>query len=297
MAWRALHLSRPARLSLADGQIVVAQEDGEARLPIEDTAYVVLDTPQASLTAALLSACMEGGVAVIVTDGAHRPSGVMLPFHRHHRQAGVAQVQQAVTLPLRKRLWQAVVRAKIGNQAAVLTALGRDGAAPLRAMARLVASGDPRNVEARAARAYWSALWDNFRREDVQDRRNALLNYGYAVVRAAVARALVGAGFLPAFGIGHAGAANAFNLADDMVEPLRPFVDRLAWQLAKSGATGAADLTLAERQALAGVMTHEARMGAEVVTLLVAAERMAEALVRAMEGRTPALLALPALPP
>lgn len=296
MAWRGLHLSRPARLSLGDRQMVVAQEDGEVRLPIEDMAYVVLDTPHATLTAALLSACMEEGVAVMVTDAAHRPSGLMLPFHRHHRQAGVAQVQAGISAPLRKRLWQAVVRAKIGNQGAVLDALARPGGEALRAMARQVASGDARNIEARAARDYWGALWRDFRREDGSDRRNALLNYGYAVIRAGVARALVAAGFLPAFGIGHASAANAFNLADDMVEPFRPFVDRLAWQVAVDGAPGRAPITLEDRRAMASVLMTEARMGVQNVTLLVATEAMAESLLRAMEQRKPTVLTLPALP-
>ncbi len=96
MAWRALHLSRAARLSLADNQLVVAQDDGEVRLPLEDLACVVLDTPQATLTTALLSACMDAGIAIIATDPTHLPSGLMLPFHRHHRQAAVARVQIAV---------------------------------------------------------------------------------------------------------------------------------------------------------------------------------------------------------
>ena len=297
MAWRGLHVSRPARLSLIDRQMLVAQDDGEVRLPIEDIAYVVLDTPQATLTTALLSACMEAGVAVMTTDAAHRPSGLMLPFHRHHRQAGVANVQTGVSEPLRKRLWQAVVRSKIANQAAALDSLGRAGGAGLRAMARQVGSGDAGNVEARAAREYWRALWPDFRREDEEDRRNALLNYGYAVIRAGVARALVATGFLPAFGIGHASVANAFNLADDMVEPFRPFVDRLAWRVAVDGAPGRAPITLEDRRAMAGVLMTEARMGKQTVTLLVAAEAMADSLLRAMEHRTPAALVLPAVPP
>jgi len=296
MAWRSLHLSRPSRLSLADGQIVIAQEEGEVRLPLEDIACIVLDTPQATVTSALLAACMDAGVAVMVTDSAHRPSGLLLPFHRHHRQAGVAQVQAGVSEPLRKRLWQAVVRAKIGNQAAVLDSVGRQGAAGLRAMARQVDSGDTRNVEARAAREYWASLWEGFRRDNDGDRRNALLNYGYAVARAAVARALVAAGFLPAFGLGHASAANAFNLADDMVEPFRPFVDRLAWTVAGEGAGGPQPITLEERRAMAGVVTAEARIGGDAMTLLVAAEAVAASLFRAMEGGSAALLALPSLP-
>lgn len=294
MAWRGLHLSKPSRLNLADGQIVVAQDDGEVRLALEDVAWVVLDTPQATLTSALLSACMSAGIAIIATDETHTPSGITLPFHRHFRQGEIAQAQVAMGTPLKKRLWQNVVRAKILNQAAALDALGRTGSAPLKEMARYVGSGDPENVEARAARDYWSKLWPEFRREDEGDRRNKLLNYGYAVVRSGVARALVASGLLPAFGLMHASATNAFNLADDLVEPFRPFVDVLAWQTADEGRPGRDDLSLDDRRAMAGVLLKEARTGSENVTLLVAADIGAESLVRAIESGAPDALVLPA---
>jgi CRISPR-associated protein Cas1 len=294
MAWRGLHLTQPARLALADGQILVGRDDGEIRLPLEDIAYMVIDTPQASLSLPLLTACMEAGLAVIITDPKHLPSGVMLPFHRHFRQGGIARLQVDQTEPFRKRLWQAVVRAKIENQGAVLKVLGRADSGPLAAMARLVGSGDPENVEARAARAYWSRLWSNFRREDEADLRNALLNYGYAVLRACVARALVGIGFLPAFGIHHASVTNAFNLADDMLEPFRPFIDLLAWRHL-GGKDEARAMSLEDRQAMAGAMMENAVMGQDEVTLLVAAERLAASLARAMEERRPEALLLPRL--
>jgi CRISPR-associated protein Cas1 len=294
MAWRGLHLTQPARLALADGQILVGRDDGEIRLPLEDIAYMVIDTPQASLSLPLLTACMEAGLAVIITDPKHLPSGVMLPFHRHFRQGGIARLQVDQTEPFRKRLWQAVVRAKIENQGAVLKVLGRADSSPLAAMARLVGSGDPDNVEARAARAYWSRLWSNFRREDEADLRNALLNYGYAVLRACVARALVGMGFLPAFGIHHASVTNAFNLADDMLEPFRPFIDLLAWRHL-GGKDEARVMSLEDRQAMAGAMMENAVMGEDEVTLLVAAERLAASLARAMEERRPEGLLLPRL--
>jgi CRISPR-associated protein Cas1 len=281
-------------LALADGQILIGRDDGEIRLPLEDIAYMVIDTPQASLSLPLLSACMEAGLAVIITDPKHLPSGVMLPFHRHFRQGGMARLQVDQTEPFRKRLWQAVVRAKIENQGAVLKMLGRADSAPLAAMARLVGSGDPENVEARAARAYWSRLWSNFRREDEADLRNALLNYGYAVLRACVARALVGVGFLPAFGIHHASVTNAFNLADDMLEPFRPFIDLLAWRHL-GGKDEARAMSLEDRQAMAGAMMENAAMGEDEVTLLVAAERLAASLARAMEERRPEALLLPRL--
>lgn len=293
MAWRGLHISRPARLNLRDGQIVVAQDDGDVALPLEDVAWIVIDTPQATLSVALLSACADHGAAVIVTDAAHAPSGVLLPFHRHFRQGEVARLQLATGEPLRKRLWQALVQAKIANQATALDMVGAEGGKPLREMVRHVRSGDPDNVEARAARAYWGRFWPDFRRDDDKDHRNALLNYGYAVARSAVARALVAAGLLPAVGLHHDSATNAFNLADDVVEPFRPFVDLLAWRVAGQGAKGDGPLTLDERRAMAGCLLSSADMAGETVTLLVATERAASSLVRAMQTGKAAALAVP----
>ena len=153
MAWRGLHLTKPSRLSLADRQIVIGQDDGEVRIALEDVAWIVLDCPQSTVTGNLLSACMSEGIAFIATDETHTPCGVALPFHRHFRQGEIAQKQSAMSAPLKKRLWQKIVRAKIENQADALKQLGRGGAHTLWEMARLVGSGDSGNVEARAARA------------------------------------------------------------------------------------------------------------------------------------------------
>ena len=292
MAWRGVHISEAARLSLANGQIVAARADGEVRLAIEDVAWIVIDTPQVSLSTALVSACMEAGIVLVITDHTHMPSGVILPFHRHHRQAGVAAMQIAVSAPIRKRLWQAVVQAKIGNQAALLQLCGGD-AAPLRAMVRLVGSGDPDNTEARAARHYWSRLFPDFVRDDAADRRNGLLNYGYAVLRSACARALVGAGLLPALGIHHASIVNPFNLADDLIEAFRPFVDHAVWEITRENTSTAGESTVAERRRLASLLAAECRSGGEVVSLLVATERAADSLVRSMDASSPALLMFP----
>jgi CRISPR-associated protein Cas1 len=296
MAWRGLHLSRPSRLSLADGQIVVEQGGIETRLALEDLAWIVLDTPQASLTAALLSACMDQGLAVIVTDARHMPNGMVLPFHTHHRQAAVATAQLGATAALRGRLWQRLVQAKITNQAAILHRRSGDGSALL-AMQTHVASDDPGNVEARAARFYWGRLFPNFIRDNAADLRNAMLNYGYAIARGSVARSLVAAGLLPAIGLHHASALNSFNLADDVIEPFRPFVDDLVWRLSDDGKTGTGSLTLAHRRALAGVLLEPAYFGTETVSLLVASEMVAAALVRALESGSARMLLMPALAP
>lgn len=294
MAWKGVHLSRPARLNTADGQIVVAQDDGEVRLPLEDVAYIVLDAPHATLTTTLLSACMEAGIVIVSVDRRHTPNGLMLPFHSHHRQAGVAAAQLGVSEPFKKRCWQRVVTSKVENQAAHLAASGRSGSDALSAMAKRVGSGDPDNLEARAARDYWRALFDDFVRDDPADLRNKLMNYGYAVVRAGVARAIVAYGLLPSIGLNHASVTNAFNLADDLMEPFRPFVDRLGRQRAEGRLTDE-DLSLDDRRAMAGILMQDCRVGQETVSLLVATEKVAEGLIRAIEGSSPALLTLPRL--
>ncbi len=295
MAWKGLHLTQAARLSLADNQVCVKQDAGEVRLALEDIAWIVIDTPQASLTSALMTACMEAGVALVFTDERHTPSGLALPFHRHHRQGAVAKLQIEAKDGVKKRLWQALVRAKISNQAGALAALNHCDAATLREIARHVEPDDPDNVEARAARFYWGRLFDDFIRDDAGDRRNKLLNYGYAVVRAGVARALVASGFLPAFGLKHDGAANAFNLADDVVEPFRPFVDLLARKTCGDGADKNGELSLDDRRAMAGALLVDAKVGDGEVSLLVATEMAAASLVRALEHEKASLLELPVL--
>lgn len=292
MAWRGLHLSQPARLTLADNQCVISQEQGETRLPLEDIAWIMLDTQQATLTAALLAACMEAGIALITTDARHHPNGMALPFHRHHRQAEIAAIQIAATESLRNRCWQTIIRAKITNQAALLNQVGGD-AAPLFAMAERVTPGDPENIEARAARHYWPRLFPGFTRQNESDLRNAMLNYGYAIMRAAIARALVAAGLLPAIGLHHASALNQFNLADDVLEPFRPIVDATVWRLSEQGQTADGTLTIAHRRALAAVLLEPTRLAGATITALLATEQAAASLAQALDAKSAKILRLP----
>ncbi len=289
MAWKGVHISKPARLSWKDQQLCVAQDEDTVTMPLEDVAWIILDSNHTTLTASLISACMAQGVAIIFTDERHTPNGMALPFHTHHRQAAVAAMQLGLTQPFKKRLWQALVVAKIENQSACLMLCGKDGTA-VGAIAKFVTSGDTENTEARAARAYWSTLFDDFIRSDETDLRNAMLNYGYAVLRAAVARALVASGLLPSVGLFHDSAANAFNLADDVFEPFRPVVDRKVFQLSDNGTRRSGELAIAERRALAGILHDDISFGRETVSVLIATERAAASLVRAMEATSPALL-------
>ncbi|WP_374653182.1 type II CRISPR-associated endonuclease Cas1 [Dongia sp.] len=302
MAWRGLHISREARLRLSDNQLVVTQDDEDVRLALEDIAWIVVDAPAAMLSFALIRACMDKGIVLVFTDERHMPSGMALPFHRHFRQAAVAQLQTSLTAPLAKRLWQAIVMQKIDNQAVALSLCGRPGSKTLLSASRRVRSGDPANVEARAARFYFGRMFRRessdgskigFVRADDGDLRNKMLNYGYAILRSGVARALVAFGLLPGLGLMHASQNNAFNLADDLVEPFRPFADIMAQRLMLGRSDFKADLTLNDRRSLASLLLENCLIGTERTTLLNATERVADTLVRAMDAKTPALLELP----
>lgn len=295
MAWRGLHITRPGRLSLADGQIIVSQEGGDVRLPLEDIGWIILDDPRLTLTSALLSACAENGIALINTDARHLPSSLTLPFHRHHQQAGVATQQLDLSQPFKKRCWQAIVMAKIRNQATVLERQGRDHGHTLRAMAKLVGSGDAGNIEARAARQYWSSLFADFIRDDPSDLRNKMLNYGYAVMRGIIARALVGAGFMPCVGLHHASQTNPFNLADDLIEPFRPFVDAMVFEHT-AGRDCASDMTVDDRRTLAGLPLETGLIDGAKFNLLATTEACIASFMRAVEKQDAARLALPSLP-
>ena len=295
MAWKGVHLTRPGRLSLVHGQLCVNQEDEEITIPLEDIAWIVADNHRTTLTVSLLAACSEWGVAVITTDARHMPCAVTLPFHTHHRTAAIARLQLNAGAPLKKRLWQAIIRAKIINQSDVLKRTKTTALPPLAEMAKRVRSGDPDNIEARAARDYWSALFDDFTRGNEADLRNKALNYAYAVLRGCVARALTAAGLLPAIGLHHDSMTNPFNLADDLIEPFRPFADIVVHD-ELSDCDPAGELTREHRQTLAALPLRDVGIGTETLSALHASEAVAQSLVRSFETNDVSELALPAFP-
>lgn len=241
-------ISNPARLSLRRGRLVVQQEE-EAEIPLEDIAAVIVESERTVITAALLCGLAERGVPLFTCGVGHLPCGVFLPYQSHSRFLRVLKRQMEQTLPFRKNCWKAVVKQKIKNQALCLDMLGKRGGDELRALAAEVKSGDPDNRESAAARLYFdSYMPDTTRQED--NAVNAALNYGYAVMRGAVARSLTSYGFLCAAGIHHRNELNAFNLADDFMETLRPAVD--LW-VARNVAGGSA-FTAKERAGLAALL-------------------------------------------
>ena len=297
MAWRGVHICNPAGLTLQQGQLVVDQEGDKVTFPIEDIAYIILDTRQTTITGSLFAALMKAGIAILQSDEKHIPCGIAFPFQAHWRQGETAHLQTSLSQPFKKRAWQSIVRQKIRNQAVVLSILdtqkARTEASALLAMAMKVRSGDPDNVEARAARAYWGTLFENFRRTDSNDRRNGALNYGYAVVRACLARSLSASGLIPAFGLHHASVTNAFNLADDLIEPFRPFVDHLVLKRFGTRTLEDQELTREDRQAISHTPVETVMFDGESISLLLATERAAQKLISAMRTSDPSVLVLP----
>lgn len=218
--------SDPVRLRVRNRLLEVRSDAGvQASIPVADVAVVVAAQPQVTFTHAVLGSLAEAGGVFVVCDPRRQPIGMMLPLDGYHHQAKRFRAQAAATAPLRKRTWQRIVRAKIAGQASVLTAIHGDDRG-LTALIREVKSGDTTNVEARAARRYWSALFDkSFRRDRDAENVNLLLNYGYGVLRAIVARAICASGLHPGLGLHHHHRESGFPLADDLMEPFRPILD------------------------------------------------------------------------
>ena len=299
MIRRTVEISTPGtRLSISHRQLVVERLDlPKATLPIEDLGVVIVDDVRATYTQSVFLALLEAGAAVIVTGRDHLPAGMMLPLDAHHVQTERHRAQVETSAPVRKRAWQAIVQAKIKQQAIVLSHFtgGHGGLAP---MARRVRSGDPDNLEAQAAQRYWPRLFGKaFRRDREAEGVNALLNYGYAVVRAAAARALVAAGLIPSLGVHHRHRGNPFCLADDLLEPYRPYVDWRVRQMAGDGEEPVPDLSERETRAeLLSLLNETIRVGGRREPMLLALHASSASLRRALTGGDRSLMLPEGLP-
>lgn len=254
MTWRIIDLSRDGLYLHAERQtLVVEGRDREAvRIPLADIQSVLLHAGHATYSHGLLQRLSEHGIPLVVCNARHEPASVLMPLSGHHMFGGRSRDQADSPLPLRKRLWRDLVRRKIAEQADTLKPFDTVGANGLKRLVPKVRSGDPDNVEARAARYYWPRLFGgDFRRDRKQPGLNAHLNYGYTILRSALARAITAAGLIPSLGVGHVNARNNFCLADDLLEPFRPLVDRLVW---RHRDTWNGELSDEARSALAGMM-------------------------------------------
>ena len=225
MIKRIIDISTPAYLFLKNQQLIIQNDDKTTSIPIEDIGIVILDNHSIRCTQGFLNACFENNTLVVISDKKHLPSAVLLPLSGHSIQSRILAIQCNITKPTQKKIWQEIIKAKIRAQARVLDSIAANAKYIINLIPK-VRSGDPNNIEAQAARYYWQELFGkSFRRSDYNNNINHLLNYGYAIMRGACARAIVGGGLHPSIGIHHHNQYDSFCLADDLIEPLRPIVD------------------------------------------------------------------------
>lgn len=282
MIKRVIEVGAKAHLHFSLGQLVVENAEGRHTVPVEDIGFLILDNPAVTHSSALFAKCLANQVAVLICDERHLPAGMLLPMCGHSTQAAFVLKQAAAGQALKKRLWKQIVQAKLRAQIDTATRHGAEADA-LRALAGRVRAGDPDNREAQAAKVYFRLLFGaDFRRLDADNAVNGMLNYGYAVMRAACARALVGAGLNLSFGIHHHNQYDAFCLADDVMEPLRPLVDWKVRELARR-AEGAA-LDRGAKNALLGCLSEECRFDARRAPLMVLLQDYAASVRRGLFG-------------
>ena len=288
MIKRTLYFGNPAYLHKNLMQLKVINPDDNSELgsvPLEDIGVVLLDNPQITITHALMAALLERNVALISCDEKHLPVGLMLPLDGHTIQTERFRSQIEASEPLRKNLWAQTVKAKIENQAEVLRRAGIDNKRLL-ALVPLIQSGDTDNVEGRAASVYWKLLFEDlpFVRDRFGTMPNAHLNYGYAILRAIVARALVGSGLLPTLGIHHSNKYNAYCLADDIMEPYRPFVDWMVYNMLQNEEITGDDISKEHKVKLLSIATVDVQIDGKKSPLMVGLPRTTNSLVECFDG-------------
>lgn len=297
MIRRTIHIGSPARLYAENRQLCIERKDDPGpvpRVPVEDIGCLVLEHPQISLTNTLMALLMEAQASVLFCGQTYMPAGMALPIEGHHLLSERSRQQTEASLPLRKQLWAQTVSAKIHAQAAHLAHWSLP-AASLLEMAGEVRSGDPLNLEARAAAYYWRHLFGEhaFRRDPQGSPPNHLLNYAYAILRAVIARAIAAAGLLPVLGLHHRNQYNAFCLADDLMEPYRPFADLLVRSLwAEDPAYIASEtlLPVALKKRLLQLPAMDVALEGERCPLAHAAQRTAVSLTHCFGGESRKLL-------
>lgn len=295
MIKRTLYFGNPAYLSLKLKQLVIRlpQNDGDEKtekdltrtVPIEDIGVIILDHKQITVTQALLSELLENNCALITCDSRQLPVGLMLPLAGNSIQNERFRMQIDASLPLKKQLWQQTIEAKIRNQAAMLKYSTGEEHKNMIKWSESVRSGDIDNMEARAAVYYWKTVFpDNpyFVRDREGSGANALLNYGYAILRAIVARAIVASGLLPTLGIHHHNRYNAYCLADDIMEPYRPYVDKIVYEIIADETQ--AEVSTANKIKLLNIPVIEVSIGGKRSPLMVAVAQTTSSLVKCFRG-------------
>lgn len=293
MIKRTLYFGNPAYLKTNNEQLVIEMQDSSETksTPIEDIGLLILDHQQITITQALLAKLLANNTAIITCDHTHHPTGMMFNLDGHTLQSQKFQAQIEASVPLKKQLWQQTIACKIENQAALLK-LEREENKLLLTYAKEVKSGDSENHEAQAAAYYWKRVFPDFlefRRERYGPPPNNLLNYGYAILRALVARSLTASGILPTLGIHHRNQYNAYCLADDIMEPYRPFVDKVVCQIIR-GNGKFLEMTPNMKKALLEIPAMDVMIDGQKSPLMNAVQRTTASLAKCYEGKARRIL-------
>ena len=300
MIKKTLYFGNPAYLSLRNGQLVIKlpeivnndtlpqsfKQQNVVSRPIEDIGVIVIDNKQITITSGLMSALLENNCAVITCDSHSMPIGLHLPLNCNTTQSERFRYQIEASLPLRKQLWQQTIQQKISNQAAILKSCTGAEVKCMHVWANDVRSGDSENMEGRAAAYYWKNLFchiDGFTRDRNGISPNCILNYGYAILRAIIARSLVGSGLLPTLGIHHHNRYNAYCLADDIMEPYRPYIDQIVYSMVKKYGDNIT-LTKEIKSELLTIPTIDVNIGAKNSPLMIAASQTTASLYKCFSG-------------
>lgn len=284
MLKKTVYISRPCSIHLKNCQMEVTDvESGEFRsFPIEDIGIVVVENQRASFSIPVLNALADNNSTVVFCNGKMMPNSILFPFEGNSIQSETYKMQINASEPLKKQLWKQIIESKIRNQAAVLNRQGKDGVL-LKSLYSNVKSGDSDNREGIAARIYWRKVFEEgfVRDQNGEDPINAMLNYGYAILRAAMARAIVGSGLSLSFGLFHKNRYNAFPLADDLMEPFRPYVDSIVVELRNKGIC---ELTKESKASILAVLTCDTVLDGVLRPLEIGLSVTTASLVRCLKG-------------
>ncbi|SFD32218.1 CRISP-associated protein Cas1 [Algibacter lectus] len=283
MLKKTLLFSNKCSITTRNYQLVIKSDARDGLVPIEDIGFVVIDNPEIYISITALNLLIENNASVITCSKSHLPNGMFLNLNSHHIQQDVFKHQIAASVPLKKQLWQQTIVEKIKNQGILLQQITKRKN-KLDFLASKVLSGDTTNMEAVAAKFYWKSFFDiEFKRERFGNYPNNFLNYGYAILRAATARALSGSGLLNTLGIHHKSKYNAFALADDIMEPFRPIIDEAVYTIMEH--YDEQELNTEIKSVLLETLTRTVYFKNEKSTLMVALQKTASSLQQCYSGK------------
>ena len=287
MGYKTLLFSNPCKLSVKNFQLMYSSQDSEVKIPLEDISTIILENMQIEVTNYLLSVCGEYNITLFSCDKKHQPNVILTPFYQHSRNTKIAFKHINMSEPLKKRLWQKIIKQKIKNQSNVLKILFDNDI--LDYFCEKVKSGDTTNIEAYVSKQYWGLLFENFKRH-AETKHNAALDYGYAIIRGTLAKFVSSSGLVPCLGVHHCNELNSFNLIEDLIEPFRPFVDLV---VSNMQTLDEPELSKQDKACLLNILNMQCRYKGEQITVQNACERVCQTFAKSLEQNDSNILELP----